>query len=144
MPALISETAPAAPPPSHTPPDDSIPVVPLRHPVRQIVAILLVLFAAVAAWNVATNHRFGWDVVANYLFAPEILRGALLTVVLTVPGADGSQVRMIAPMIREPGKRLSVVRVPTTLAVMSMAAYWPVPSIKPELVRNEPAPALPA
>ena len=42
------------------------------------------LFAAVAAWNVATNHRFGWDVVASYLFAPEILRGALLTVVLTV------------------------------------------------------------
>ena len=83
MPQLISEAGSASPP-SHTPPDDSIPVVPLRHPVRQIVAILLLLFAAVAAWNVATNHRFGWDVVASYLFAPEILRGALLTVVLTV------------------------------------------------------------
>ena len=84
MPQLISETGSASPPPSHTPPDDSIPVVPLRHPVRRVVAILLLLFAAVAAWNVATNHRFGWDVVASYLFAPEILRGALLTVVLTV------------------------------------------------------------
>ena len=83
MPQLMSEAAPA-PPPSDTPPEESIPVVPLRHPVRQIVAILLLLFAAVAAWNVATNHRFGWDVVASYLFAPEILRGALLTVVLTV------------------------------------------------------------
>ena len=83
MPQLISETGSALPPP-HTPLDDSIPVVPLRHPVRRVVAILLLLFAAVAAWNVATNHRFGWDVVASYLFAPEILRGALLTVVLTV------------------------------------------------------------
>ena len=84
MPQLISEAGSASTPPSDTSPDESIPVVPLRHPIRQIVAILLLVFAAVAAWNVATNHRFGWDVVASYLFAPEILRGALLTVVLTV------------------------------------------------------------
>jgi polar amino acid transport system permease protein len=102
MPALISETAPAAPPPSHTSPDDSIPVVPLRHPVRRIVAILLVIFAAAAAWNVATNHRFGWDVVASYLFAPEILRGALLTVVLTV-------ISMIAGVVL--GTVLAVMRI---------------------------------
>jgi polar amino acid transport system permease protein len=83
MPQLTSEAAPASPP-SSTPPDDSIPVVPLRHPIRRIAAILLLVLAAVAAWNVATNHRFGWDVVASYVFAPEILRGTLLTVVLTV------------------------------------------------------------
>ena len=75
------EAAPAAPSPAL---EGSIPVVPLRHPARRAFAILLVILAAAAAWNVATNHRFGWDVVANYLFAPEILRGGLLTVVLTV------------------------------------------------------------
>jgi polar amino acid transport system permease protein len=63
---------------------DSIPVIPLKHPVRRFIAILLLALAAITAWNVATNDRFGWDVVATYLFAPEILRGALLTVVLTV------------------------------------------------------------
>lgn len=84
MSGLISEAGSAPPPPSELSPQESIPVVPLGHPVRQIVAILLTLLAAAAVWNVATNHRFGWDVVASYLFSPEILRGALLTVVLTV------------------------------------------------------------
>jgi polar amino acid transport system permease protein len=83
-PPLLSEAASAGPPPSVISADDSIPVVPLRHPVRQFVGILLLGLAVVAAWNVATNHRFGWDVVATYLLSPEIPRGALLTVVLTV------------------------------------------------------------
>jgi polar amino acid transport system permease protein len=83
MTRLISAAASTAPP-SNPPLEDTIPVVPLRHPVRNAVAILLVVLAAAAAWNVATNSRFGWDVVASYLLAPEIQRGALLTVVLTV------------------------------------------------------------
>lgn len=84
MPPLISEAAEASSPPSQSHSNDSIPVVPLRHPIRNVVAILLLVLAAAAAWNVATNRRFGWDVVATYLLSPEILRGALLTVVLTV------------------------------------------------------------
>src|ERR1700742_2547949 len=84
MSGLISEAVPSALPPFDTSHDDSIPVVPLRHPVRRVVAILLLVFVGAIAWNVATNHRFGWDVVATYLFSAEILRGALLTVVLTV------------------------------------------------------------
>ena len=76
--------APALAPPPERPPEESIPVVPLRHPVRRVVAIVLLALAVVTVWNVATNSRFGWDAVATYLFSPEILRGALLTVVLTV------------------------------------------------------------
>lgn len=34
--------------------------------------------------DVALNERYHWDVVADYLFAPRILTGALLTLVLTV------------------------------------------------------------
>ncbi|WP_321936312.1 amino acid ABC transporter permease [Paraburkholderia sp. J8-2] len=64
--------------------DDSIPVVPLKHPVRLAIAVLLILFAAGAAWNVATNPRFHWDVVVGYIFAPQILSGAGLTLVLTI------------------------------------------------------------
>jgi polar amino acid transport system permease protein len=84
MPRLISEVALAEHLPLRTSPDDSIPVVPLRHPVRQVIAIVLLILAGAMAWNIATNRRFGWDVVVSYLFSPEILRGALLTVVLTV------------------------------------------------------------
>ena len=84
MPPVISEAPEASSPPSESHVDDSIPVVPLRHPIRKAVAILLLVLAGAAAWNVATNRRFGWDVVATYLLSPEILRGALLTVVLTV------------------------------------------------------------
>ncbi len=35
-------------------------------------------------WNVATNDRFHWNVVSSYLFAPEILRGVVLTIILTI------------------------------------------------------------
>ncbi|POH72268.1 amino acid ABC transporter permease [Arthrobacter glacialis] len=63
---------------------DSVPVVPLRHPVRNALALVLILIAASAALDVATNERYHWDVVAEYLFSPEILTGAGLTLVLTV------------------------------------------------------------
>jgi polar amino acid transport system permease protein len=63
---------------------DSIPVVPLRHPVRLAIAVVLILVAFSAAWDVAVNKRYHWDVVLSYLFAPQILAGAGLTILLTV------------------------------------------------------------
>jgi polar amino acid transport system permease protein len=63
---------------------DSIPVVPLRHPVRLAVAVVLIVVALSAAWDVAVNKRYHWDVVVSYLFAPQIMAGAGLTVLLTV------------------------------------------------------------
>ncbi|WP_240721334.1 amino acid ABC transporter permease [Pseudarthrobacter sp. NamE5] len=63
---------------------DSIPVVPLKHPVRLVLAAVLILVTLSAAWDVAVNERYRWDVVASYLFAPQILAGAGLTLMLTV------------------------------------------------------------
>ena len=65
-------------------PVDSIPVVPLRHPVRRAIAVVLIVLALGAAWDVAVNQRYHWDVVVSYLFAPQILMGAGLTILLTV------------------------------------------------------------
>ncbi|MGO4190575.1 amino acid ABC transporter permease [Arthrobacter sp. YAF17] len=65
-------------------PGESIPVVPLRHPARLAIAVVLILLAAGAAWDVAVNQRYHWDVVVSYLFAPQIIAGAGLTVLLTV------------------------------------------------------------
>jgi polar amino acid transport system permease protein len=73
----ITQDAPTAP-------SDSIPVVPLRHPVRLAIAVVLILVAFSAAWDVAVNQRYHWDVVVSYLFAPQIMTGAGLTILLTV------------------------------------------------------------
>jgi polar amino acid transport system permease protein len=60
------------------------PPVPLRHPGRWVasgaVALLLVWFGYI----VLTNPNFQWTVVGKYLFSPDILRGVVLTVELTV------------------------------------------------------------
>ena len=69
----VSGTAPDAPT-----------VVPLRHPVRTTIGLLLLVLAACAAWDVAQNPGYHWDVVLSYLFARPILAGAGLTVMLTV------------------------------------------------------------
>ncbi|MEO5318986.1 amino acid ABC transporter permease [Arthrobacter sp. CC3] len=76
----IPDTRPESP----TAPADSIPVVPLRHPVRLAIAVVLIVVALSAAWDVAVNQRYHWDVVVSYLFAPQILAGAGLTILLTV------------------------------------------------------------
>ncbi|MFF2772954.1 amino acid ABC transporter permease [Streptomyces bacillaris] len=59
-------------------------VVPLRHPVRWTIAIVIAFVAFAAAWDIATNHRYHWEVVLEYLFNPQIMSGAALTVGLTV------------------------------------------------------------
>lgn len=46
-----------------------------------ITAATILLLAL--AWSVATNHRFRWDVVADYLFAHDILHGLMLTLEIT-------------------------------------------------------------
>ncbi|WP_075201058.1 amino acid ABC transporter permease [Leucobacter celer] len=50
-----------------------------------ILGAAVVLFVVVAAlWDVATNERFRWPVVLEYLFNPQIIAGVGLTLVLTV------------------------------------------------------------
>jgi polar amino acid transport system permease protein len=55
-----------------------------RHYGTLIGGIVICLIVVLALINVATNSRFGWPVVFQYLFAPQILQGMLLTIVLTV------------------------------------------------------------
>ncbi|WP_237563349.1 amino acid ABC transporter permease [Arthrobacter sp. H-02-3] len=63
---------------------ESIPVVPLKHPLRLATAVVLILIALSATWDVAVNKRYHWDVVVSYLFSPQIIAGAGLTILLTV------------------------------------------------------------
>jgi polar amino acid transport system permease protein len=65
-------------------PPDEIKAVPVRHPWRWVGAALVVLIAATLINSVATNPRFGWSVVGDYLFSSRVLDGLVATLELTV------------------------------------------------------------
>jgi polar amino acid transport system permease protein len=65
-------------------PPDEIKAVPVRHPWRWVAAALVVLIAATLIHSVATNPRFGWSVVGDYLFSSRVLDGLVTTLELTV------------------------------------------------------------
>jgi polar amino acid transport system permease protein len=57
--------------------------VPVRHPGRWVAAAIVALIIAIIVQSVATNERFHWDVVGDYLFSSRILHGLLVTLELT-------------------------------------------------------------
>ncbi|MDH6233139.1 polar amino acid transport system permease protein [Mesorhizobium soli] len=59
-------------------------VVPHKYWGRRVAACLLILIVAFAGYSVATNPRFEWNVVGEYLFHPDILSGMVVTIELTV------------------------------------------------------------
>ena len=64
-------------------PDDIV-AVPVRRPGRWIAAAIVVVIAAALIRSVATNPRFEWSVVGEFLFDPRILEGLRVTIELTV------------------------------------------------------------
>src|SRR3954447_16411501 len=56
------------------------------HPWRVIVGILLIIIVAQIAVFLATNERFEWPVVAEYLFNPSVLMGLGMSIMLTIIG----------------------------------------------------------
>ncbi|MFT4049887.1 MAG: amino acid ABC transporter permease [Solirubrobacterales bacterium] len=62
----------------------AIEAVPLRHPWRWVTGILLLIFVANAIWSLSTEAHIHWDVIGEYLFSPQILRGMKWTLILTV------------------------------------------------------------
>jgi len=59
-------------------------VVPSRHTGQWISAGAVLLIAVLLLYSMATNNRFEWDVVGQYLFAKPILLGVMNTMILTV------------------------------------------------------------
>lgn len=51
---------------------------------ESVAMVLVIAVLAVVLISVATNERFGWDVVGDYLFAPQILLGLGSTLLLTL------------------------------------------------------------
>src|SRR5690606_34514584 len=59
-------------------------VVPRRHPGRWLVVVLIVVIGFQAVQGIATNPNFHWGTYAEYIFAPNVLRGVGWTLLLTV------------------------------------------------------------
>lgn len=60
--------------------------LPRRRPWRYVGYAAVAVAAAQVLVFVVTNERFRWDVVAEYLFAPPVMRGLTMTLLLTVIG----------------------------------------------------------
>lgn len=56
------------------------------HPWRVVVGILLVVVVAQLVFFLATNERFEWPVVAEYVFNPSVLMGLGMSIMLTIIG----------------------------------------------------------
>lgn len=63
---------------------EKLEVVPVRYWGRWLSAVILGILLLGLAISMITNPRFRWDVVAEYLFAPEILSGLSMTIWLTI------------------------------------------------------------
>jgi polar amino acid transport system permease protein len=78
--AAVGESAQEPPSPARP---EQIRAVPLRHPGRWASGALVLFLIVVAVHSVATNPRFGWGTVGDYLFNGRILHGLVLTLELT-------------------------------------------------------------
>jgi polar amino acid transport system permease protein len=63
---------------------EAIKAIPLRHPWRWVSAVVVLALAASALYTFAAAPGLDWRVVGQYLFFPQILRGILVTLELTV------------------------------------------------------------
>lgn len=58
--------------------------VPLRHPVRRLIELLLLFGTVVFAWRVLTNETMNWPIVTRYLTSDAVIKGLTITILLTV------------------------------------------------------------
>jgi polar amino acid transport system permease protein len=81
--------------------------VSVRHPGRWVGAALVLVAGAALGWSAATNPRFEWPLVGEYLFSPRILRGLVATLELTVIAmALGIALGVVLAVMRQSPNRL--------------------------------------
>jgi polar amino acid transport system permease protein len=86
---------------NRTEPPGEIQAVPVRHPGRWVAAAVIAVLVAALARSVATNPRFEWGVVGDYLFSSRILHGLVLTLELTVLAmAIGAALGIVLALMR--------------------------------------------
>ena len=89
-PALHAPASPLAPPQAERPVYTDYArykVIPARHPWRAVGSVFAALAIASALYSIASNPRWGWDVFAQWFFAPAVLDGLAETLELTASAA---------------------------------------------------------
>ncbi|MCZ2403653.1 amino acid ABC transporter permease [Paenarthrobacter sp. Z7-10] len=77
----------AKPDPDSPSPDqegEAIEAIPLRHPWRFLIAVVLIILVAVFLLDAAQREDYGWSDVGKYIFDKRISQAALVTLQLTV------------------------------------------------------------
>lgn len=73
----------------------------VRHPGRWVGTVLVALLVIAVLWSFVTNPRWGWDVVAAWLFAESILAGLFSTLELTIiAGVIGFGLGLVLALMR--------------------------------------------
>jgi polar amino acid transport system permease protein len=62
---------------------DEIRAIPVRHPGRWVAAALILVLAVAVVNSLASNPRFQWGIVREFLFSSRILSGLVVTLELT-------------------------------------------------------------
>lgn len=87
-PASRGSAAPGAGPDSGP---ERIKAIPLRHPIRNIIAVIIVLAVLGFLWDAAFNRpAYDWPAVGKYLFDVRVSQAALVTLELTVLSMVGA------------------------------------------------------
>ena len=58
---------------------EAITAIPVRHPWRWVAAVVVLAFAAAVVYTFAAAPGLHWDVVGQFLFFPQIMRGVVTT-----------------------------------------------------------------
>jgi polar amino acid transport system permease protein len=109
----VPAESPTTLPPAASP--EAIKAIPVRHPGRWVAAAVVALLAVVVIRSVATNPRFQWSVVGDYLFSSQITHGAVVTLELTV-------VAMVIGIVL--GVVLALMRLSTNPLVSSASWFY--------------------
>jgi polar amino acid transport system permease protein len=113
MPNEVTTAEPAVQPGAAGPPE--LEVVPLRHPWRWVAAALIAVLAAWILKILVTTSAFEWDVVAEYLFDPDVLDGVRNTLIMTV-------LAMVVGMSL--GTLIAIMRLSVNPILNSVATFW--------------------
>jgi polar amino acid transport system permease protein len=106
---------PAGSPPAGAVPPEVIKAIPVRRPGRWLSAVLVLILVASLIRSVATNPRFEWGVVGDFLFDRRIVHGALVTLELTA-------VAMLVGIVI--GIALAVMRLSPNPVVSSVSGFY--------------------
>lgn len=63
---------------------EAIKAVPVRHPGRWVGAAVVLVLAAMAVNSLITNPNWNWPLISEWIFAPPIIRGVGVSLLLTV------------------------------------------------------------